>query len=69
MKYDVWLCDDGTIDTVVEYTCPDCGRTHEFRYSDTSDYRDQRTGALRERSFFRDIVIPDIESDECPLAD
>lgn len=69
MKYDVWLCDDGTMDTVVGYTCPDCGRTHELRYSDTADYRGMVTGALRQDEFFRDVVIPDIDSDTCPLAE
>lgn len=71
MKYDVWLSDDGTLDTVIEYTCPDCGEVHECRYdADTAaEYRDPRTGALRERSFFRDVVIPDIDADTCPLAD
>lgn len=66
---DITLCDDGTLDTVVEYTCHQCGRTHELRYGDTADYRSPRTGALHERSFFRDVVLPDIESEECIGAD
>ncbi len=72
-KYEVWLCDDGTLDTVVEYTCPDCGRTHEFRYcASDRDYRSRTTGAFTAsgwQAFLRDVVIPDIDSDTCPLAD
>ncbi len=35
------LLDDGTMDTVVECTCTDCGRIWQERFSDTSDYRDE----------------------------
>lgn len=30
---DITLQDDGTLDTVVSFTCPDCGRSVEWRYS------------------------------------
>lgn len=38
---DYELIDDGTIDTVVEVRCMDCGRTWTERFSDTFDYRDE----------------------------
>jgi len=62
---DIWLCDDGTLDTVIEYTCKDCGETHTLRYSDTARWRSPITGGLMARMFYHDVVIPDIESDEC----
>ncbi len=55
---DFTLIDDGTLDTVVE--TPD-GK--EWRYSDTSYYRDKDTGALDFERFCKDVVIPDYEND------
>ena len=31
--FDITLHDDGTMDTVVSFTCPDCGCTVTWRYS------------------------------------
>lgn len=62
----ITLLDDGTLDTVVELTCPDCGHVWEWRYSDTSGYRDENTGALDTDTFFSDVVEPDFNSDGCP---
>lgn len=42
---DYTLLDDGTLDTVVECHCLDCGNTWEERFGDTSDYRDD-SGAM-----------------------
>lgn len=63
---DIWLCDDGTLDTVIEYTCIECGETHHIRYSQETacDYRDPN-GELREWEFYQDVVIPDLDSEEC----
>lgn len=40
MSIDGTLIDDGTMDTVIECHCDECGKTWEERFSDTSDYRD-----------------------------
>jgi hypothetical protein len=73
---DIWLCDDGTMDTVVGYCCKFCGKDHEIIYSTESacDYRDEKTGELDEEKFFEEIVIHDLETDRgsynsCPEED
>jgi hypothetical protein len=67
---DIWLCDDGTMDTVVGYCCRVCGKDHEIRYDGETacDYRDENTGALDEERFFTEVVIPDLDS-MCPEED
>jgi hypothetical protein len=66
------LLDDGTLDTVVEVTCPKCDKVRVLRYSDTSEYRDS-DGALDEDRFFEEVVLDDFESDhaddECDAGD
>ncbi len=55
---DLTLLDDGTLDTVVEL--PD---GTEWRYSDTSDYRDDDGGALDFEAWVTEVVIPDMDAD------
>jgi hypothetical protein len=67
MKYDIWLCDDGTMDTVVEYMCPECGETHEFRYDwELAAQWREASGALMQDEFFEEVVELDIDDEECP---
>ena len=47
------LSDDGTLDTVIECTCTECGHVWEERFSDTSDYSDEH-GFLRVNSLMVD---------------
>jgi len=49
-QFDVSLGDDGTMDTVisVEHELYGC---HDIRYSDTSEYRDNDTGAMTDDGF------------------
>ena len=54
---DLTLIDDGTLDTVVEL--PD---GTEWRYSDTSDYRDIG-GMLDFDRWAKEVVLPDMDSD------
>ena len=56
--HDCYLVDDGTFDTVIEVD------GDEFRFSDTSDARDE-SGALTEVGFFRYCfeVIEDLDCD------
>ncbi len=54
---DLTLLDDGTLDTVVRL--PD---GTEWRYSDTSDYRDS-DGALNFERWVKEVVIPDMDAD------
>jgi hypothetical protein len=63
---DVRICDDGTLDTVVEVYCDICGYFHEFRYAmeASNPYRDD-TGALDVTRFAAEVVVPDFEFDEC----
>lgn len=58
------LCDDGTMDTVVEVN----GR--EFRYDGetASHYRDPDTGALDLDAFAREVVLLDIDGDWLDLS-
>ena len=51
------LLDDGTMDTVVKLP-----GGHEWRYLDTSDYRDD-SGTLDFDKWIEDVVIPDMDSD------
>jgi len=51
------LCDDGTVDTVIELWCRECGKSHEERYSDTSCYRDE-SGTL-DRNAFNEVIQDD----------
>jgi len=51
---EVILLDDGTLDTVVQV------RGVEFRYSDTSEYRDPETGAL-DLAAFTEEHLGDLE--------
>lgn len=64
VAYDCTLLDDGTMDTVVEVFDPITEQTREWRYSDTSDYRDPQSGALDEETFFAEVVIPDAECED-----
>ena len=54
---DFTLLDDGSMDTVVEL--PD---GTEWRYLDTSDYRDEH-GALNFKAWVEDVVMPDMDAD------
>ena len=54
---DLTLLDDGTMDTVVEL--PD---GTEWRYSDTSDYRDD-AGVLDFDTWAHDVVLPEMDAD------
>ena len=56
---DLTLLDDGTMDTVVKL--PD---GTEWRYEDTSDYRDPDSGALDFEQWVEDVVLPDMDADE-----
>ena len=53
---DLTLLDDGTLDTVVQL--PD---GTEWRYSDTSECRDE-SGALDFDKFAQDVVLPDMDA-------
>lgn len=55
---DFTLIDDGTMDTVVRLP-----NDEEWRYSDTSTYRDPDSGALDFARFVKDEVIPDMDAD------
>lgn len=59
------LSDDGTMDTVVEVTCRWCGESHEVRYSDAQDYRDEDTGELNEEEFSDMLTCEDFECPHC----
>lgn len=50
---DGWLCDDGTMDTVIGFTCPKCGEDHEQRYGTeyASEFRNPDTGELDLEAF------------------
>jgi len=61
---DVRLCDDGTMDTVVEWWCQACQTWHEIRYDGeaAAGYRDE-SGALNLLAFANEVVLDDIESE------
>ena len=61
--YEVYLVDDGTMDTVVEVCHGRWPRCRTFRYSDASEYRDE-SGCLNFDAFAKDVVIPDAEMEE-----
>lgn len=63
-EFDGTLLDDGTMDTVAEVTDKATGKVREFRYSDSSEYRDEDSGALDEDQFFNDVVFPDAACEE-----
>jgi len=52
-----WLVDDGSLDTVIECVCENCGRSWDVRFSTecASDYRDD-SGALDEDTFIADML-------------
>ena len=54
---DLMLIDDGTLDTVV--MLPD---GTEWRYSDTSAYRED-SGVLDFEAWVEDVVLPDMDAD------
>ena len=54
---DLTLLDDGTMDTVVQL--PD---GTEWRYGDTSDYRDE-DGTLHFEDWCFAVVLPDMDAD------
>ena len=62
-NYEFELVDDGTLDTVVSIRNTDTDVTHEYRYLDTSAYRDE-DGYLYFDQFVRDYVWDDISDDE-----
>jgi len=51
------LQDDGTLDTV--FTCSVCGE--EERLSDTSEYRDDKTGEIKDMDSLQEILMEDHE--------
>ena len=61
------LQDDGTLDTVVEIA-HFCGTSWEFRYGDTSDFRDE-DGTLNFESWVEDVVLHDVMCGGCPECD
>ena len=54
-KFDVYLGDDGTLDTVIAVTPLDSvimqNEEREIRFGDTSHHRDSETGAMTEDGF------------------
>lgn len=42
------LCDDGTLDTIIEYTCTHCGDSEEYRFSEVTRDDD---GAIDDDAF------------------
>lgn len=64
-EYDVYLCDDGTMDTVIEVCHERWEAPKEFRY-DTVEfamYLDE-FGCLDLKAFAEDIVIPDAKLED-----
>ena len=49
-QFDVYLVDDGTLDTVISVD-HELYDIHEIRYSDTSEHRDEHTGAMTDGGF------------------
>lgn len=62
-EYGIDLIDEGTMDTVVDVYHPRWDEPKTFRYSDTSDYRDE-AGCLDLKTFAEKVVIPDAEQEE-----
>ena len=66
-EYTVFLCDDGTMDTVVDIQHPQRynGESQETRYdcATAAEYRDE-SGALDLEEFVRNVVIPDLEASD-----
>jgi len=61
------LIDDGSMDTVVEATCEECGMVTEYRYDceTAAHYRDAETGTLDFETFCSEVVVLDHENEEC----
>lgn len=61
------LLDDGTMDTVIECTCSDCGHTWEERFSceSAADYRDSETGCLDEDHVAELLADENVECPNC----
>lgn len=62
-EYNVYLIDDGTMDTVIKVNHERWAEPRVYRYTDTSDYRDE-SGSLDFDTFIADVVIPDAELEE-----
>ena len=61
-QFDVYLGDDGTMDTVIEvYNSSQFEGVREIRFGDTSHHRDNETGALADDGF-KELAAESVEA-------